>query len=157
MFTLQGGESKLEVQRVEVSLDVWPHWLEIALQHSKDANRAHEGLLSALASQDQPGIQDALEHELRSSMHAISAAAFVLGALGISIELRHAPPKHVINAWTANRTCRAARVCYLIHSIGRVSNAQMKLLRRTVGSAFTFRNWAVHPPAGALSPTVATP
>jgi len=147
VLTLQDGEPKVEVQRVEVSLDVWPHWLEIGLQHSKDAGRAHQSLLSALAAEDQPGVHDALESELRLAMQATSAAAFVLDALGISIASRHVVPKNVTDAWAANRTCRAARVCYLIQSVGRVSNAQMKLLRRTVGSAFSFRNWAVHPPA----------
>lgn len=76
VLTLERGE--LEVRRTEVGLDVWPHWLEIALQHSADATRAHEGLLSALAAQEEQGTHDALEHEFRSAMQSISAAAFVL-------------------------------------------------------------------------------
>lgn len=131
---------------VDVSLEAWAPWLEIALKHAIDADQAHDQLKAALSADAQTEAHKSLDAEFRLAMQAITACAFALDALYSSLESQLPIPAPVMAQWTANRTPRPARICWVIHRAARMTNAEMKTVRTGVGSTFKYRNWAVHPP-----------
>lgn len=140
------GQIEMSPLVLEVTLDTWPHWLSVGLDHLRNADTAHQDLLAAHAAGDEVAKHDALEREFRSSMQAITSAAFAVDALYGSITV-------VSPATAPGRTrSRPAAVMSAIQRVAKVTNAQAKTLSHGLSQVFEFRNWAVHPPRDFRAP-----
>jgi len=131
---------------VEVTLDTWPHWLEIAVVHLKVASEAHKALVEAHESDDGDARNHALNNEFQASMQAICASAFTVDALYGSLNDVFPISGATKDGWANNRTPRAGRILDAVHRVAKLSNPQAKSWRKALKTMFEFRNWAVHPP-----------
>ena len=131
---------------VEVTLDTWPHWLEIAIVHMKVAGEAHKALVEAHESDDADTRNRALNDKFQASMQANCASAFAVDALYGSLNDVSPISEATKDGWANNRTPRAGRILDAVHCVAKLSNAQAKSLRKALKTMFEFRNWAVHPP-----------
>jgi hypothetical protein len=138
---------------VELALEMWPHWFEVALRHAKDARESHRLLLEAHAAQAAGAVQR-LDDEMQSSMQCITAMAFAVDALYGSLVERVNVPAPTRAAWARNRTARRARVLEVIRTASKLRNDQVHGMKTVLISLFQFRDWAVHPPADFRQPVL---
>jgi hypothetical protein len=143
---LPDGTIQTDPVIVEVTLDTWPHWLEIAIGHLKVASEAHKALVEAHESDDGDAQNRALNDEFQASMQAICASAFAVDALCGSLNDVFPISEATKDGWAHNRTPRAGRILDAVHRVAKLSNAQAKSWRKALKMMFEFRNWAVHPP-----------
>lgn len=148
----QGKFESAEVVAVEVTLDMWPHWLEIAIRHAAAAASAHSRVLEAHEQGNDVEVHKALSAEFQQSMQSISAAAFSLDAL-LGAMLEQSPPSDAVReAWTRNRTSRTARLLETARRVSSLTNEEVRAFKEGVGSVFRVRNSAVHPPRDFQTP-----
>jgi hypothetical protein len=132
-------------------LDIWPWWLDIGIDHAKQA-LASRGRLLAVAGGPEEKKGHALESECKAGMVAVSAAAFALDAFSETTRNYVPGMDELIRAWNKAGTSRHARVTETLRRGFRSDNQEAKKLRRMVGTYFRFRGWAVHPPADYRKP-----
>jgi hypothetical protein len=75
--TLKGEVTSPPV-KVELAIDLWEHWLQIADEHYEAALAARKQLETVHAAGDEEAKGAALGRELRAGMVAASAAAFAV-------------------------------------------------------------------------------
>ncbi|MGW5239926.1 hypothetical protein ACWEOW_13420 [Monashia sp. NPDC004114] len=136
-------------------LDVWPMWLDVAIDHAVLARDAREKLRAELAAD--PGMDEdrkgaLLVEECTAGMVSICAAAFALDNFFSCIRDCVPGIESLEKEWAAAGTARHKRVSESIRRTFRVSNAGGKALRATVREIFKYRDWAVHPPAELREP-----
>jgi hypothetical protein len=131
----------------ELSIEMWPHWLEIAIQHMRQAKEAHTRLLGARDAGDNVGIDQGLNDELRSSMQAICAVAFAVDAFYASLTAHMPIDPRLRASWREKRTSRDSIILEVLRVPSVLSRPQVASLKRVLGSIYQFRDWAVHPPA----------
>jgi hypothetical protein len=133
----------------EVSLDMWPSWLEIASTHAAAADDARSRLVAADRA-DGEAIGALLAEECREGMVAMAAAAIAIdafyGSMRERVDLSSLDAK-----WTAD-TPRTARVFEGIRRAFVMTNTQAGKCRRVIREIYKFRDWAVHPPASFSKP-----
>lgn len=160
-FTLSDdGEPPGPPPRVEMRVDMWPFWLEEAIDAAVLAAESADQiptLTEQLATTADP---DAMEHhidnlmfaELKASMRAITASAFAIDAFYASVKERS--PEHPDQEkWKEQRTARYKQVAesFKYHlKINKHSAAEE--FRRRIFEVFQFRDWAVHPGAKFRGP-----
>jgi len=155
-----GAVSPEEPPTVELRIDMWPFWLEEAIDAAVLAcNFAAEipALVEQLESaEDPPSIERDIDRfvisELKASMRAITASAFAIDALYTSIKERS--PKHPDqDKWTQKRTARHKQVTETFRYHLRIKKAaSVEQMKRRVSEVFRFRDWAVHPGAKFRQP-----
>ena len=146
-FTLGTSGQHTDPVVPELLLELWPHWFEIAIGHMQLARDAHVRLIDANTSGDGKTRGDALDDELQSSMQTICAVAFAIDGLYGALA-DHVPVEPALKAtWRAHRTSRASIVLEVIRRASVLKNSQVISMKRVLKSLFTFRGWAVHPPA----------
>lgn len=153
-FTLDESGELQSSLRLELALDVFPHWMSIALDHVESVNRANAQLTEAWASADDTAIHAALEAEFRASMQAITASAITWDALYDTIQRVSPLPHDVTDSWRRNRTARYQRICELLRRSFRIRNQSVSQLRLVLKETFKFRSWCVHPPAAFATPAL---
>ena len=136
----------------EVALDVWPMWLDVALDHAVQAAKVRLELEDAVRSAGESGLEGKdqaalMTGECQAGMVSIAAAAFALDNFHSTVR-RFVPGSAALEAqWAQANTARHRRVSESLRRTFRVTNDGAKKLRRSVGEIFRFRDWAVHPPA----------
>ncbi len=88
--------------------DMWPYWLTESVDAAVTARRAAQEVEAAASDGDDARIAQALEAELRSSMRAVSSAAFAVDAFYATVEARSHHPHR--DTWREKRTPRHAQV-----------------------------------------------
>ena len=138
--------------KVEVVLDTWRYWLNIATDHIDNAVRAHANLLAAHAENDDRAKGAALEEEFTSSMQGVSASAFSLEAFYASVNERIPADEELAKRWAKNRTARTVRICETLIRAFMITHPGRTILRENLGQVFKFRDYAVHPPGRFREP-----
>jgi hypothetical protein len=150
------GAPRASTVRFEVMLDVWPFWLDVALEHAASAMRAR-GRLEALAIASGT---DTLEkrhaspliRECKAGMVAISAAAFALDNF-YSVVQRFCPGyADLRKEFERAGTARHQQISETLRRTFQVRSKEERRLRATIQEIFKYRDWAVHPPAEFRDP-----
>lgn len=138
--------------RLELLVEMWPHWLEIAFGHARAARDSHVRLLAAHDARDGDAVDQALRDELRGSMQAICSAAFAIDALYGSIAARFPVSPSPKKARSNGRTSRSAIVLEEFNRVSVLQNPQVVSMKRQIRALFRFRGSAVHPPGDFREP-----
>lgn len=144
---LPGGPPSLTL---ELALDMWPHWLDVAIDSADAARSARSDLMSAAAAEALDGQAKGrfLERECKAAMVAMAAAGIALDNFYAVIQA-YVPRFGELQAhFDQARTPRHSRISETMRRTFKVSQGGAKQLRATVKELFTYRDWAVHPPAG---------
>lgn len=151
------GTPEMSPLRMEVALDIWPFWLDIAVEQAERALGVRRELQSAVEAAKGAGIEgdlqtDLLVREFQAGMLAIAAVAFALDNFQAVI-MPHAPRSAALaSTWAASGTPRHQRVSETIRRTFKLSNAGAKRLSEAIQEIFKFRDWAVHQPADFREP-----
>jgi hypothetical protein len=148
------GKPSIGTPRVEMRTDMWPFWLEEAIEAAGVASDI-ASQIPALVTQLEAGSEgaEAVDEELRSlairelraSMRAITAAAFAIDAFYASVKAR-SPQHPQQDKWNENGTARHKQVADTFRFHLRITNRDaVKQIKSIVSQLFQFRDWAVHP------------
>lgn len=148
------GAPSVQVIEFQVSLDVWPYWIDIGMDHADLARKARRELEEAVAEDRDADKGIHLEAECKAGMVACSAAGFALDAFYESIRWHLPGMDALIRDWNRAGTPRHRRVAETIRRGTVLTNEQGKDLQRGVREVFKYRSWAVHPPADFRAPVV---
>jgi hypothetical protein len=132
--------------RLQASLDVWPHWLEIALLREEEAHRARSSLMAAHGAGDRKARARNLELEFQASLQGITAAAVCLESVYLAILPLIDKASPLARNATSKRTA-GQRIATLLETCFLHSTASAEVLHQACGELFRLRNWAVHPPS----------
>jgi hypothetical protein len=135
--------------RVQLSLDMAPFWLDIAIARVLEAEAAHGRVLEAAAGTDDDLLASAFEAEFTASMQAIAAAGIALDALYARIKEFAAIPPDIRRAWAEKGTARYKQLTEVFRRAFRISPRGAVILRTNLKLILSFRDTAVHPPAEA--------
>jgi hypothetical protein len=143
--TQDGGEAT-----VEVRTDMWPFWLEEAIDAAIAAAEIADKI-PPLYEQFEAGnatdedFNPLLSRELRATMRTISACAFAIDAFYASVKARS--PRHPDqDAWNRNKTARHTQVTEtLFYHLQINKESVKKKIRSWVSQIYKFRDSAVHP------------
>jgi hypothetical protein len=125
--------------------DTWSFWLEDAVEAAVEASRLESELPTVRAGGDEEDLTRAMVRELRSTMRAITAAAFATDAFYASVKARSPahPHEHV---WRAKgRTQRYVQVYETLRYHLKLRRPGDAEIRNRIRELFRFRDWAVHP------------
>lgn len=134
----------------EVLLDVWPYWLDVGMNHTREATHARLQLQETDPSDDKAKAV-LLSEECQSSMVAICAAAFAVDAFYGALMSRR-DLSRLAAVWRVARTPRHAQMFEALRQSFSMSNSEAKAIRQAIRELFKFRDWAVHPPAEFKAP-----
>jgi hypothetical protein len=137
----------------EVSLDMTPMWVDVALDQALVARRNREELLEVVGT-DPEAVGNALIGECKAAMLSLIGSAFALDALYESLLERAVLPAEIRQRWAKNGLKRSRRIGETLRVAlkPKFSNAESKEVTAQVDKLFQFRDWAVHPPAGFREP-----
>jgi len=148
-FSLDGSPVAQSPVTVELRTDMWPFWLEEAVDAAALASKT-EAEIPPVADRVDAGDEAAQEElqvlvgrELRASMRAITASAFAIDAFYATVKERGGP--HPDEAtWQQHRTARKRRISETLRYHLVKDNATAKNLKSVVAQVFMCRDWAVH-------------
>ncbi|NDJ91828.1 hypothetical protein [Mycolicibacter kumamotonensis] len=155
------GQPSMGAPRVEMRTEMWPFWLEEAIEAAALAAEIASNIPGTLAELEAGG--DSAEaaderlralaiRELRATMRAIAASAFAIDAFYASVKAR-SPEHPQQGTWKANGTARHKQVVETFRFHLRISNRdEVKRVKSIVRQLFQFRDWAVHPGAKYREP-----
>jgi hypothetical protein len=146
----EDGKAEVSLSKVEVSLDFWDHWLEVARDRAIEAVSLHRQLLAAHRDNQDEVVSDLFGKTLRTSMTCMGALGFSLDALYSSVKERL--PANALHGIGSNSTARHQFVHETLKRSARLSNDQAKLMKSVIKQIFYFRDSAVHPPGGWSEP-----
>lgn len=158
-FTLRIGkdgsvDSSMEWQ---VALDVWPMWLDVAIDHAVRAVEARSELAHELRGAVDGKVEGDLQarlmsEEAKAGMVAIAASAFALDNFADVIR-EFAPDIETAKAeWRRAGTARHKQISETIRRTFKISNEGARTFGPIVGEVFRFRDWAVHPSGSFRQP-----
>lgn len=129
-------------------MDLWPQWLHEAVDATVAAQRAHAEVVSeATAEVENPErLAEALDLELRTSMRAITSAAFAVDAFYASVQARSPAHPHR-ERWRTpgrRRTPRQVQVFETLRYHLKVRRPGAAVMQGRIKQLFRFRGWAVH-------------
>jgi hypothetical protein len=135
---------------LELALDMWPHWLDVAIDSADAARSARSDLMAAVAAEALDGQAKGrvLERECKAAMVAMAAAGIALDNFYAVIQAYVPRFGELQVHFDQARTPRHSRISETMRRTFKVSQGGAKQLRDTVKELFTYRDWAVHPPAG---------
>ncbi len=141
----------------EVALDVWPMWLDVALEHAVQAAQVRSELQAAVRAAGDAGLEGETQAalmtaECQAGMVSIAAAAFALDNFYSAVRGFVPGIATLAAQWANANTARHRRISESLRRTFRVTNEGAKSRRREVHEVFRFRDWAVHPPADFRAP-----
>jgi hypothetical protein len=125
----------------QVSFDVCPSWLEIALDHLKAAKICNAIRREAWQGDDAAAKGTALACEFKASMQAITAAAIAIESFYLTLRSKVKIKKSKKNEPRYAQISEACAVAFDLKPKG------TELLRAQLKQLFELRNKAVHPPS----------
>jgi hypothetical protein len=151
-----GGRQRISTVRFEVMLDVWPFWLDVALDHAGNAVRAR-GKLEALAKTSGTDTlerrhADPLARECKAGMVATSAAAFALDNFYAVVQRFCPGYAELKKEFERAGTARHLQISETLRRTFQVRAKEVRRLKGTIQEIFKYRDWAVHPPAEFREP-----
>ena len=157
-FTLRIGRdgSVDRSMQWQVALDVWPMWLDVAIDHAVRALEVRSELVKELDVADgkiEGDLQARLmSEEAKAGMVAIAAAAFALDNFADVIR-EFVPDIEAAKAeWRKAGTARHKQISETIRRTFKISNEGARTLAQIIGEVFRFRDWAVHPSGSFRQP-----
>ncbi|MBY5163144.1 hypothetical protein [Salsipaludibacter albus] len=156
-FTISVDESGRTHSSISlaVALDVWPMWLDVAIEHAQTAQMARLELEAASGKgregADPSLLADLMTQECRASLVAISAAAFALDNFHTHALLKLPGADELKRQWR-NKTARHRRVNEVLRRLIRPTNPGSAELQSAVSGIFGLRDLAVHAPAAYRDP-----
>jgi len=142
------GEPEMSMGALNVSIDLYVHWLEIALEHVSSAESAHATLTDVWDSDDTEAKSQALELDFVHSMQSVVAAAVAVDAFYALIRQHVEVPEVTLEAWRRNRTSRPSQVSEVFRLAFELGPKSAKRMRSGLRELYQWRDWAVHPKAG---------
>lgn len=141
----------------QVALDVWPIWLDVALQHATEALEARSRLIAAVENAPNGEIEGDLQarlmkEEATAGMVAIAAAAFALDNFADSVREFAPNIDSAKREWQSAGTARHRQIAETLRRTFRVTNSGAKSLADGISQIFKFRDWAVHPSGNFREP-----
>lgn len=133
---------------IEMGLDLWPSWFEIAVDHTEIAAGAAAKLKPQLSDDERGAL---LATECKSAMVAIAAAAFALDSLFGSVRVRR-DTASLDAKWKRANTPRHRRITELLGATFRFSKTKQRELSTVTQQIFALRDRAVHPSANFEPP-----
>jgi hypothetical protein len=128
-------------------LDIWPMWLDVAIEHAEAAQEGRDELGALLAGgrdeADPQTVGDLMTRECQASLVAIAASAFALENF-YSGAVERMPGADQLRAQERNTP---ARVREVLRRLIRPTNERAKMLRTLITSIYRLRDNAVHPSA----------
>ena len=155
--TTDDGSPAMGPVKVELSLAMWPHWLDMTVRHATTASKARKRVLASHAANDSSSLHDALTEEFQAGVQSISASAFALDGLYAELDEVAVIPQTTKDLWTKNRTSRAKRLAEVLRLTSVIPNHRFTKLRTGIVTVFRFRDEAVHPVARFAEPLLARP
>lgn len=140
----ENGEPDISL-KVTTRINAWMHWLDIALQHLRSAQAAHE---DAVVSRQRGDVQlphEAILREYQASLQSSCACAYSAEAFWYALLDYNVVPQERLDEWKLARTARPKRLWSTILLASRIPRASQGTLRQGVISLFEFRNIAIHP------------
>lgn len=153
------GTASLDEVRVELRTDMWPYWLEEAIDAAVLASGFAEQIPALVEQRDAAEDPKPTEHEidqlvfgeLKASMRAITSSAFAIDAFYASVKERS--PQHPdADKWRQRRTAREKQVTETFRYHLRIRKDAVEEIKRRVSEIFRFRDCAVHPGAKFQQP-----
>jgi hypothetical protein len=148
---------------VRVRTDMWPFWLEDAVEASDTACREADRIMALVPELDAAADDEArqavsdrinvlLSRELRACMRTLTACAFAFDALYATVKERCGPHPHDAT-WAENGTARHKRITETLRHHLKLNEPNiMKQLKYGVSQMFKYRDWAVHMAANYREP-----
>jgi hypothetical protein len=126
--------------------DMWPYWLLESVEAGKlaIASAGHLAEAGNADPLDDAALDLALSAELRSTMRAITAAAFAVDAFYSSVKAR-AGEHPSAKVWREKRTARHTQVFETIRYHLKGKDPGAAEMRSRIVQLFRLRDWAVHP------------
>jgi len=151
-FTLK-DDGTIESSDVEVdlSIDMYVYWLEIAFERLAAAEAAHAHLLDTWTKDDEASAA-ALERDCRESMQCIVASAIAIDAFYAMVGDHVKILERTREAWRRNRTPRPKQVAEVLRRAFEIGPKSFAQIRHHIVEVFAWRDKAVHPAAGYDQP-----
>ena len=147
-----GLEPRVDPVAVQLALNVWLPWLEIALTHLGNARAEHERLLKTRDAGGEVG--EPLLMESRAAMQAMVAAAISFDALHAAAKDRISLPPSLSKRWREKSTARYRQVTEVFRRAFCLKKQSTANVRVVAKELYRFRDTAVHPPASFGAPVV---
>jgi hypothetical protein len=141
----EDGTPKLEITRVQASIQTWANWLFIAFARLGDTRAARKRMAEATVNNDDAAESAALNEEFQGSLQAISAAVFSLDAFYGVIHNMIVVQESEKKARQHKGTGRAKWVADAICRASCMPNEARKTVAKNIHSAYKLRGGAVHP------------
>lgn len=130
----------------ELTYDLWPLWLRIAIEHELMAKEAR-GRLETLTGKHDQRHAEALQEETTAGMVAIAASMFAIDAFHGAVKARiDVPPP------TGPRSRRYAQIAETLKRGFTMKQESSNRLRDVLRDAFRIRDMSVHPTGDYQSP-----
>ena len=144
-----GDDGTIHASDVEVdlSIDMYVYWLEVALEHLAAAEIAHTRLLETWTKDDEAS-SAALERDCRESMQCIVAAAIAIDAFYAMVGDHVQVAQRTREAWRRNRTPRPKQIAEILKRSFQIGPKSFTQIRSIIIELFGWRDKAVHPVAG---------
>lgn len=121
-------------------------------KNAAEAAAARANVLCAHDSGDDDAKARTLESEFEAGVVSVSASVFVLDALYGAVKERMSGT--ALLSVGARGQSRHKRVSETLLAAAKLNNAKAKEIARFTKQLFTFRDWAVHPPADSRVPVL---
>lgn len=149
---MDDGRMEMSPITIAVAMDIWPMWLDVAIDNARSATDWRTTLASELGP-DRTPLSDPhrqamlLNEQCKSAMVSICASAFALDNFYACIADFVPGGEALRSQWDAARTARHKRVSESMRRTFKVTNEGGKYLQTKMQEVFKFRDWAVHPPS----------
>jgi hypothetical protein len=151
-----GGEIVVDPIAPHLRMDMWSQWLQEAIEAAVASSEAHDQVVHEVASPtSDERLGDLLDLELRTSMRAITSAAFAVDAFYASVRARS--PEHPDRRrWLASgrRTPRHVQVFATRHHALKIRRPGAGQMKGVIKELFTYRAWAVHADSAFKQPVL---
>jgi hypothetical protein len=145
------GSIEVDPVTLHTGLDLCPYWIEIALMHLEESEKAREALLTGKLSQNSEAIAKALRDDFTAGMQTIMASAIAIDAYYSNIKERSSIPDKLVQTWKKNGTARYKQVAEVFRRAFLIPEKPANQLRDILKEIFSFRDKAVHPPSGTTA------
>lgn len=137
---------------LHTGIDMSPYWLNIAYQHVKAAEKAHNGLMLAKSEKNDNLIGEYLKKESSEGMQAIVASGIAIDAYYASIKEYVEIPNSTLDAWRVNGTARYKQIAEVFRVGFHLSDKSSRNVRDILKQNLDLRDKAVHPCTGTTYP-----
>jgi hypothetical protein len=150
-----GKDGSTEIGEPKTHLLTWMfvYWMEIALEHLQQAERAHAQLLEKWVPVEPAEGSKHLRDEFSSSMQCINASAIAVDAFYAAIKNVAPISEAEVSGWKAKKTSRPKQIAEVIRRSFGMEQSKVAALQQNLIELFRWRDWGVHPPADLEVPT----